>query len=1159
MSKQPVDALARERALCPDHSFICVAPAGSGKTELLTQRMLVLLARVQQPEEILAITFTRKAAAEMQHRVLGALRLAQGPKPAEPHKQHTWSLAKAALQADAQNGWQLLQSPHRLQVRTFDGLCASLVKALPLQSQMGAGVALSDDPDRLFTLAANNVMAELESGGEPAEALAQLLMHLDNQQQRVAELLVALLKTRAAWLPLIMAGDGRVREHLEACLQNIREAHIERLQDLFDEQAASRLLALAVFAARNLPADSSSPIRNCEHISELPDASEQGLAQWQGLAALLLSGTGGWRKRLTKNEGFPTKAEGVKPAELKALKADLGELITAFSANETLRESLFEVALLPYTEYPEQQWQILQSLTVLLPRLVAHLQLVFAGEGQLDFTEISLRADRALGSEDEPTDLALRLDHRISHVLVDEFQDTSSNQMQLVQKLTAGWQGDDGRTLFCVGDAMQSIYAFRSANVGLFLRCLGSAEEGGSLGALTLELLKLNTNFRSDGGVVTWINTAFSQAFPKHIDLNLGAVPFSEAVAFNADVGPAVCVQGFVGDGAKCAEGEWLAAQIQQVLAADAQATIAILGRGRRQLHNVLPALKSAGIRYRAVDLDPLAAVPAVQDAWVLTRALINTSDTIAWLSILRAPWCGLRLNALLALRAQPGVNVLAQVNELLKGIEKNPNIVDQDSISRLTLIFDVLSSSLAQRARKPLAEWVKGAWLALGGAAALTLEQQNNVERFFDALAECDEAQLIQHPERLEKLLTELYALPDPEAGSQVQVMTMHKSKGLEFDAVFLVGLAAASGVPDTPLMRWHEQLFEYQYVGDGAASTWLLSPVGERGQDKDALYQWLGYQQKKREHLEACRLLYVACTRAKKQLYLSAVLKQKEGADITAPSSGSLLAHIWPSVASSFALHCLRTDTAEPIDNVDGAAVANLHRLAPAQIEHQRLQLVAKVRDFQPVLDPSPLGELSLLTLSDNDEQKAEGFARAVGSLVHEVLELMVPAVCVQAERPPATPNWQDFFAAWRVRLGQLLVAQPDAVLNALCEKTAAQLNKVFSEASPLWQALRGAQEVHTEFAISGADAEGAAQHWRIDLWWREADGAVVLLDYKSAIYSAGSQQDFEREQLEHYRADLLRYGQLLASLLAEPVTPILYLTDSHSWLKLPVVQPE
>ena len=204
----PSDAAARVRALDPEHSFICVAPAGSGKTELLTQRVLVLLARVQKPEEILAITFTRKAAAEMQHRVLGALKMATGPKPQEPHKQQTWQLASAALKADAHYGWQLLANPHRLHIRTFDGLCASLVKALPLQAQMGVGVVLSDDPERLFTLAAKQLLAELESAGPIADALAQLLLHLDNQHNRLRELLVELLKSRAAWLPLVLGQQG---------------------------------------------------------------------------------------------------------------------------------------------------------------------------------------------------------------------------------------------------------------------------------------------------------------------------------------------------------------------------------------------------------------------------------------------------------------------------------------------------------------------------------------------------------------------------------------------------------------------------------------------------------------------------------------------------------------------------------------------------------------------------------------------------------------------------------------------------------------------------------------------------------------------------------------------------------------------------------------
>src|SRR4030095_7794015 len=108
-----------------------------------------------------------------------------------------------------------------------------------------------------------------------------------------------------------------------------------------------------------------------------------------------------------------------------------------------------------------------------------------------------------------PTELAPALDYRIHHLLVDEYQDTSPAQEQLLVLLLAGWQPGDGRTLFCVGDPMQSIYAFREADVTLFLQ----AAEGG-MGAVDLRPLRLGRNFRSSRAIVEWVNTAFSALLP---------------------------------------------------------------------------------------------------------------------------------------------------------------------------------------------------------------------------------------------------------------------------------------------------------------------------------------------------------------------------------------------------------------------------------------------------------------------------------------------------------------------------------------------------------------------------------------------------------------------------------------------------------------------
>ena len=132
-SNQPIDQQVRFDALDPQTSFAVSAPAGSGKTGLLTQRVLTLLAYCDEPEEVLAITFTRKAAGEMQDRIMHALwQAADQPEPQDPHTLRTWQLAQRVLQRDRELQWNLLQSPQRLRVQTIDSLCRSITKQLPV-------------------------------------------------------------------------------------------------------------------------------------------------------------------------------------------------------------------------------------------------------------------------------------------------------------------------------------------------------------------------------------------------------------------------------------------------------------------------------------------------------------------------------------------------------------------------------------------------------------------------------------------------------------------------------------------------------------------------------------------------------------------------------------------------------------------------------------------------------------------------------------------------------------------------------------------------------------------------------------------------------------------------------------------------------------------
>jgi ATP-dependent exoDNAse (exonuclease V) beta subunit len=179
------DARARERALEVTRSFIVQAPAGSGKTELLTRRFLALLAVVEQPESVLAITFTRKAAAEMRNRILGALRDARLPAPdAKPHYRRTLELARAVLAADEAHDWGLLRNPGRLRILTIDALNLSLSRRLPVLSGLGAGLGIEEDATELYELAAERLLEHLP-GGEPLHAaVATVTAHVDNRVPR---------------------------------------------------------------------------------------------------------------------------------------------------------------------------------------------------------------------------------------------------------------------------------------------------------------------------------------------------------------------------------------------------------------------------------------------------------------------------------------------------------------------------------------------------------------------------------------------------------------------------------------------------------------------------------------------------------------------------------------------------------------------------------------------------------------------------------------------------------------------------------------------------------------------------------------------------------------------------------------------------------------
>ena len=184
---------------------------------------------------------------------------------------------------------------------------------------------------------------------------------------------------------------------------------------------------------------------------------------------------------------------------------------------------------------------------------------------------------------------------------------------------------------------MQSIYRFRKAEVGLF----GEVERNG-IGGFRLEPLQLQLNRRSRPAIVERVNALFRDSYPNASDDQTGPIAYTDSRAAQTEYGGVVTLDGFV-EGEDQLEAACVIHRIQEAQREDPDGSIAILVRARSHLFAITEALKAAALPFSAVDIDPLAGRSVVRDLLALTNALLDPTDRVAWLAILRAPWRGLR------------------------------------------------------------------------------------------------------------------------------------------------------------------------------------------------------------------------------------------------------------------------------------------------------------------------------------------------------------------------------------------------------------------------------------------------------------------------------------------------------------------------------------
>ena len=1137
----------RERALDIGASWIVEAPAGSGKTALLIQRYLKLLAEgeVDRPEQVLAITFTRAATEEIKQRVRAELEAAaRGGGVSNPFERTTRSLAVAVLRRDAELGWGLLESPRRFNVRTIDSVSAEIARALPLTSGGDAGMSPTAEPEPLYREAARRTLLQL--GGADRllhRALESMLLLRDGSLSDCERLITEMLGARDQWGELVPVGreelteerlEGTARRQLDEALELAVCRGLSELTRVMPAGFVERLTeAAAEMGERPGYGGGSSPLEICRGMRSAPEATGEALDHWRALIHLLLTSGKSWRK------GLNVRQLGFEASE--ADKERLRDLTAEVQDSPELLPVLCRVRALPPARYPDEQWEAAKAIFRVLSRALLELQLLFAERGVCDFAEPALLALTALRQENGVESYESAHGMELRHLLVDEMQDTSKSQYELIERLTEEWSAER-KTVFLVGDPKQSIYLFRQARVERFVATM----EACRIGDMPLGRVRLTANFRSQGGLVHSFNGEFSRIF-------LPGEEMGAATTFTAAQAVRPALREAAGEGGLAWHAELAAGTAEEIgerkrsvdrgnartvreVAERWRArplpggrtepwSIAVLVRSRVELREIVSALKEdrgeGSLPFRAVKIEPLKEQREVLDLLALTRALLHGADRAAWWAVLRAPWCGLGLGELHLLAGEDDGR-LAQ-KTVMELVRSRRDRLEAESVRRLERVWPVLEAAVRKSSKLRVPELVERTWRSLGGDAALSADELSNALRYLELLDEVDREAGGFDLGQLNRKMERLYAAAGAAPGA-IDLMTIHGAKGLEWDVVMVPELERRAPPVRSRLLDWEEVEGEA-----GSAAGVVLAPIKGKGKESEALQGWIRGLRSERESMERKRLFYVACTRAREELHLFGTATVAKDGEIR-PEAGSLLQAAWPAAKERFA------QCAEPVRAP--AEDAGLALAASAEEEAADLPRPALLERFPAGFDPMARFTGKERFLDRKNEEVRPRFerpqgsfaARSFGNAVHAFLELAARRLATGAEAQRVGAEvlgWKDRIAA---------VLRGDGLAPALVERLAGRaivaVANTLRDPVGLW--LLGERvEAASEYALTAWN-EGWSRV-RMDRVFRAgaepgAEGSEFLwiVDYKTGTHGAeGLELFLERERMK-YAAQLEGYAR-------------------------------
>jgi hypothetical protein len=952
-----------------------------------------------------------------------------------------------------------------------------------------------DDARGLFVEAAQATLANADPG---SGAWRTLLARLDNDAEMTVRYIAQLLARRDQWLRHVVKRDPVVwRAELEALLASEIAAELRVARKLLDRALEGAIVDCGRLAARYLAIegdDLNAWLAHCAAHGALPTADVEHVEVWRALADwLLVKREPRLRKTMDRRDGIPPKnVDQGRPVEAR------DRMLAALRDEPGVADALHVVRQLPSPRYDDEAWSAIEALLEILPQAAAQLLVVFAARGTVDYAQYTLAALDALGEDDAPSELLMRLDLAVDHLLVDEFQDTSDAQYRLIGKLTSGWTPGDGRTLFAVGDPMQSIYRFRDAEVRLFLE----AREDGRVGHVPVQFLDLARNFRSQGHVVSWVNRVFPGVLAARNDPWSGAVAFARRrrLARRRAGRPAhprsrgrCRRRGTPGRGARpCgarrvhrrrrgADPRALGARAHP--AGAACCAHRVCGGGARFARR---APGSPG---------PRVAHPCAGAARGSPRGARGAARAVVRAAVARS-------------HAGRGQARCARAGRLVR--ERTGRGRIERRRCRAPSAFDRRDGpAFDEHACGSLADRVRGLWLALGGPATVGEPLDlSAADDYFALLRTYESAGDVADWQAFVDELTRRFATSTHDVFARVKVMTLYKAKGLEFDTVVIPGLAETRSGDDTDLLRWRAR-----------PGGLLMATTRARDGDEDAVYRYLKWLATAEADHELGRILYVGVTRACRRLHLVAVAKVGEDGQWRSPSSRSPLGRLWDLVADA------RGDPpAQDNDAFDNAPAA-----APPL---RRLRSTFALPAFRESA-PAPLATAAPTPAPPFEW--ARPTAAAVGTVSHRML--------AQFSREPLAAFDDARVDASMARIRNELIGEGVGVdeLAQAVRDVVAVVRAVRDDARGRWLFDPTHVDAISEWPLAAMDGD-VIVHVTLDRTF-VAQGVRWIVDFKTGRHEGSGVDAFLAREVERYRQQLERYARVVRSLDTRPIKLALY----------------